>query len=148
MVASLKKLGVYLPGLIASWQVVVFLLNLYLFERLTHTPIRYRDFQMPFWIIPTFVTAGIAYILTGIWPLLPPVLAVPSGNLLIAITSLFFVLGFAVVVHFVERVRLPRLFKYVLYAFFLIQPGPLLVILIGFAEPWVEFRRRFPIIKS
>ena len=148
MTIAMEQMGHLIPGLIAASQMVIFVFNLFLFQRITGTILHFRTFELPFWAVPAFVVTGCGYILSGVWPVLPQPTSLWTANLLLALTALFFVLGLSVAVFFIERANIPRIGKLLLYALLLFQPGPLLIILIGFAEPWLEIRKRFPIIKS
>jgi len=148
MQTAMAQLGNLIVGIVATWQMLLLVLNIYLFQRITGTLVGFRNLRLPFVTIAFFIILGICYIFSGILSVLPGWIANPSANLLIAFTALYYLQGLSVAVFFIENLKIPRIARMVCYLILLIQPGPMLVIAVGFAEPWVEFRTRFPIIKS
>lgn len=148
MEAAMTQLANLIVGIVATWQMLLLVLNMYIFQRITGTMIGFRHFRLPFVTIALFILFGLLYIFSGMFQVLPPWVANPSANLLIAFTALYYLQGMAVAVFFIESLQIPKIARLVCYLILLIQPGPILVIAVGFAEPWVEFRSRFPIIKS
>ncbi len=138
-----------LPGFIAASEGLALLLNLYLFRRITGIPVGFRHFSLPFHFVPVFVGAATIYILTGIYPVLqvPELLNQSLVNILIAITFFYFLQGLAVLLFFLERFKLSPIFKWLMIALAFVQPGPFLVILTGFADTWLEIRKRSSIIR-
>lgn len=138
-----------LPGFIAASEGLALLFNIYLFRRITGIPVGFRHFQLSFAFIPTFVGVAALYILTNIYPIfqLPAAWTPLLVNLLIALTFFYFLQGLAVLFFFVSRYPLHPLLKWLLISLAFVQPGPFLVIIIGFADTWVEIRKRSSIIR-
>ncbi len=138
-----------LPGFIAASEGLALLLNIYLFRRMTGIPVGFRHFALPFSFIPVFVAVAAAYILTSIYPVvqLPQAWSVMMVNILIAITFFYFLQGLSVLLFFLDRFKLNPFLKWLVITLAFVQPGPFLMILTGFADTWVEIRKRSSIIR-
>lgn len=138
-----------LPGIIFLSEGVVLLLNLMIFSRVSSEPIRFQEFRLPDSLIIVFVGMALLFIFTAIVPVIHyDVLRYMAANMLIAIAFAYFTQGLAVAVFFLNKMKMPTLLRLACFIFIFIQPGPLLVTGLGFADIWVEFRKRSFIINK
>jgi uncharacterized protein YybS (DUF2232 family) len=64
-----------------------------------------------------------------------------SLNVLVVLSLLYFCQGVAVVTTWLLRYRVPRPFRWIGYFIMFMHPLFLLVIIIGLADVWLDFRR-------
>ncbi|NOZ12884.1 MAG: DUF2232 domain-containing protein [Acidobacteria bacterium] len=146
---ALTSLIHILPGIIFLSEGIILLLNLMIFARISREPIEFHNFRLPDTLIAAFIIAGILFIFTGIVPAIhSEMLHNIVSNTLIALAFVYFTQGLAVAVFFLNRIKMPPLLRLACFVFIFIQPGPFLVTGLGFADIWVEFRKRSFIINK
>ncbi len=138
-----------LPGIIFLSEGAILLLNLMIFSKITRESLHFQSFRLPESLIIAFVILAVLFIFTAIVPVIhSDTLRYMTANALIAIAFAYFAQGLAVAVFFINKMKIPPLLRLVFFIFIFIQPGPLLVVGIGFADIWVEFRKRSFIINK
>ncbi|RLE16694.1 MAG: hypothetical protein DRJ14_08030 [Acidobacteria bacterium] len=146
---ALTSLIHVLPGIIFLSEGIILLLNLMIFSRISHEPINFHNFRLPDMLIALFVAVGLLFIFTGIVPAIhSDLLHNITANTLIALAFAYFMQGLAVAVFFLNRIKMHPLLRLACFIFIFIQPGPFLVTALGFADIWVEFRKRSFIINK
>jgi len=138
-----------LPGIIFLSEGVVILLNLMIFSRVTKEPLQFPSFRLPDSLIIAFVVLALLFIFTAIVPVIhSDAIQYMAANTLIAIAFAYFVQGLAVAVFFIDKMKIPSLLRLVFFIFIFVQPGPFIVTALGFADIWLEFRKRSFIINK
>ncbi len=146
---ALTSLIHILPSIIFLSEGIVLLLNLMIFTRISHEPIDFHNFRLPDILIAVFIITGVLFIFTGIVPAIhSETLHNITANTLIALAFAYFTQGLAVAVFFLNKIKMPMLLRLACFIFIFIQPGPFLVTALGFADIWVEFRKRSFIINK
>ncbi len=136
-----------LPGIIFLSEGIMILLNLMIFSRVTKDQIQFPSFRLPDSLIIAFVGMAVLFIFTAIVPVIhSDTVRYVAANTLIAIAFAYFTQGLAVAVFFIDKMKIPTLLRLLVFVFIFIQPGPLLVTGLGFADIWLEFRKRSFII--
>lgn len=143
LVSVIATLVAMLPGTVFAATVMISWFNLLLARRFCRT----RGVALPAWkpwsqwkspevLVWAVIGSGFALMLpssTGrIW----------AANLLIALGAVYLLHGFAVVVFYCDRWRVPALLRGIVYAVvFLQQVVSLAVVLLGLFDTWFDFRR-------
>lgn len=92
--------------------------------------------EIPQWLV--FVLIGAGFLL-----LLP----VPAGqtvglNLILVLLPLYFLQGLAILAFGLQRLQVPRLFRWLTYlTLLLVKPAAIAVILLGLTDLWLDYRR-------
>jgi uncharacterized protein YybS (DUF2232 family) len=96
-----------------------------------------------FWQLPEKLVWGV--ILAAFLVLLPLPVGRDTGlNLLIVASVLYFFQGLAILLFFIERWNIPLLLRSLLLVIFIFQSvGSFFLSLIGLADTWFDFRRRY-----
>ncbi len=138
-----------LPGIVFLSEGIILLLNLMIFRKITDEPIAFQIFRLPDTLIVAFVSISLLFIFTAIVPVIhSDMLRYISANILIAFAFAYFTQGLAVFIFFLNRTKFPPLLRLACFIFVFVQPGPLLITALGFADIWVEFRKRSFIINK
>lgn len=136
------------PSLIIVFSLLTVALNLLVGRRLIRSHHAFAHlhnvarFRLPDWVVWAVVAGGIAffadrYIVRAGW------LGIASINALICLGAIYFFQGMAVVVYFLQGVRMPivRALAYVAIVIFFQTIG-MIIIAIGLADVWADFRLR------
>ncbi|KAA0257693.1 DUF2232 domain-containing protein [Deferribacter autotrophicus] len=131
----IAALFIYLmPSLSYSYIAFTTYINKRFFYKFQKIPV--QPFQVPFQLIPVLVVGGFLILANYI------ITKIISYNTLIIFFTLFFVQGIEILEFWLKKIKVPIIFKYVIYFFILVEP-PLTIILsiFGLFDTWIDFRK-------
>lgn len=137
-----------IPSLIFVFSLLTVVVNLLIGRRIIrvkhafshiHNVARFRLPDIMVWMV---IVSGMAFFASR-YATAMGWLQMPSANLLITMAALYFFQGLAVVVYFLQKVRFPffKTLAYLALVFFF-QSVSLVVVMVGLADVWVNFRLR------
>lgn len=142
LIDSVKTISKYGSGIISVSEGFLFLLNIFVYSWIKKVKIKFDSFKIPEFLLPVFIFVAIIFIALTLSNFNDSYFQSLSFNLLITILFFYFTSGLAIVMFWLNIAKTPSILKVFIYITCFMQPGLIMLLAIGFADFWLNIRKR------
>jgi len=139
---SMKSTSKIVPAVMSISYGGIFLLYISIFAWIKKTKTNLTNFKLPEMLLPAFLVIALIYLGIIFYPEKSSEIELIFLNMLIVCSFFYFLSGFSIISFGMKLAKTPTFLKVFIYFTIIMQPGLILVTALGFADFWLDFRKK------